>query len=49
MCGIYARTSILQGDIRPWRSILKGNAGLIRIEIEPVWRFRREEDGRTIW
>src|SRR6202453_4148409 len=24
-----------------------GDLGLIRIEIEPVWRFRREDDGRT--
>jgi molybdate transport repressor ModE-like protein len=25
----------------------EGDLGLIRIEIEPVWRFRREDDGRT--
>jgi molybdate transport repressor ModE-like protein len=25
----------------------EGELGLIRIEIEPVWRFRREDDGRT--
>ena len=25
----------------------EGEPGLIRIEIEPVWRFRREDDGRT--